>query len=73
MSSLAMRRLPAQILADAISVMHKMERMNVPKSTDFAPSTKLLRKRPVITAPAIPEIAPAATGIKACRSRVPEA
>src|ERR1039457_3395701 len=61
MSSPAMRRVPAQILADATKARHRTEKVDVVRSTAFAPSIRRSRKRPLSIAPATPGIAPAAT------------
>lgn len=71
MFSLAMRRVAAHMLVEAIKKMNKIDKVNVTRSMDFAPSTRLWRNRPVSAAPAVPEIAPAATGSKPWRSRLP--
>src|SRR5262249_39018924 len=71
MSSRAMWRVAAQMLVDATRERNSAKPADVTRSTDFAPSNRFSRKRPVSCAPAIPGMAPAPTISKPCRSSKP--
>jgi hypothetical protein len=70
-SSLATVRVAVQIPTAAIIAIKTTDAAQVAASTDFAPSTRLSRNRPMSTDPATPGMAPAAIVMKPWRRRIP--